>query len=165
MKWGNIWYQSSEYYGTTCQGEDCQDPYNAMLCPMDYGGEGGPGDFETWEFLTYRIIRWYPYIQPSSSGGPNADWYIQAATLFKGKKVAGAPYGGHFTSVEIAWKMDCAGCNDYNVQFTWTGEYIIGGQSGSVSTTHQAVCSYSVNGQPPVNLNKHNYYLFDAVFP
>src|SRR6185503_21181059 len=50
-KWGNIWYQSSEYYGTTCQGEDCQDPYNAMLCPMDYGGEGGPGDFETWEFL------------------------------------------------------------------------------------------------------------------
>src|SRR6185503_5223039 len=40
-EWGNIWYQYDEYIGSTCSGEDCQDPYNAMLCPLDASSGGG----------------------------------------------------------------------------------------------------------------------------
>ena len=40
-EFGNVWYTWEEYYGTTCDTEDCEDPYNAMLCPEDNGGGGG----------------------------------------------------------------------------------------------------------------------------
>ena len=49
-EWGFVVYQWDEYIGTTCQGEDCFDPYNAMLCPMDASSGGGTGDDQAYEY-------------------------------------------------------------------------------------------------------------------
>jgi len=71
---GTIWYQTQEYVGSTCEGENCEDPYNAMLCPMDGSSGGGTGD-DTAEFEEERNCvgtynnRWVWTIEQGSGGG------------------------------------------------------------------------------------------------
>ena len=88
-EWGNIWSQSQEYYTTTCQGEDCEDPYNAMLCPMDNSSGGGTGVSGDWEFAVSRPWKW--------DVGSTSNYLAVSYENVDGVKIANEPQGGHFT--------------------------------------------------------------------
>ncbi len=98
--WVSTWYdeygnqvaQNWEYYGSTCQGEDCEDPYNAMLCPMEYPGSGA-GTPEGYEYTVTRPVTWEIAISSSNI------WRAMSTEQVSGTKVANEPQGGHFTSI------------------------------------------------------------------
>jgi len=55
-EFGNVWVEWDEYIGTTCEGEDCEDPYNSMLCPESGGGGGGGGDEDLYDIAAENAI-------------------------------------------------------------------------------------------------------------
>lgn len=154
---GNILSQYREYYTTTCQGEDCQDPYNAMLCPMDNSSGGGTGSPSDWEFAAERPMQWVVH-EPS-----NLWWYVMSYETLSGVKVQGEPDGGHFTGnvhntssvfnnqqAGFATWQELQNAPSYTALFATT--YI----SGKVTFT----------SFPDVNVNnKRNDWQFSSVFP
>ncbi len=90
-QWGNIISQSWEYYTTTCQGEDCEDPYNAMLCPSDNSSGGGTGDAQGYEYAVSRPWKWDVAFSPN--------WVVESYESVTGVRVYGEYQGGHFTNI------------------------------------------------------------------
>jgi hypothetical protein len=90
---GEVINETWDYIGTTCQGEDCEDPYNAMLCPMDNSSGGGTGDAEGWEYAVAKPFKWMVAIDT------NAPWQADSYENVLGIKKAGESCGGHFTSI------------------------------------------------------------------
>jgi len=91
-EWGYVVYQWDEYIGTTCQGEDCIDPYNAMLCPIDASSGGGTGDDQAYEYAVSRPWKWEVGRDPNN-------YSIESYETVSGVKVSYEPQGGHFTSI------------------------------------------------------------------
>lgn len=83
--------QDWEYVGTTCQGEDCEDPYLAMVCPMDASSGGGSGSPAGYEYAVTKSVNWVV------EEAQNQSWYVKSYETLTGLKVQGEPGGGHFT--------------------------------------------------------------------
>jgi hypothetical protein len=66
-EWGDVVQQWQEYFGTTCQGEDCYDPYLAMVCPMTTGGGGS--DIEEFEVVKDKTAELTWTVQSNLGGG------------------------------------------------------------------------------------------------
>jgi hypothetical protein len=147
--------QTWDYVGTTCQGEDCQDPYVAMLCPM--GNEGGGGASEGYEFEAHRQKSWEVYA--SSVFMPS--WSINALIKLKGRRDSNEPQGGYFTDANKLG-VSCSGCAANGVSWDYTlDETSYSGQSAS----HHVIANYTRPGQSIAYANKTENFSFQTVFP
>lgn len=90
-EYGSVIDTWEEYIGTTCEGEDCEDPFRAAVCPMNNIGEGSgvPADYE---FTVTKPKVW------TVETNQNQAWYVKSYETLTGIKNANEPYGGHFTS-------------------------------------------------------------------
>jgi len=88
---GEVINETWDYIATTCQGEDCEDPYNAMLCPMDASSGGGTGDDQAYEYAVSRPWKWgITY---------TSNWNAESYETVTGIKNSNEPQGGHFTGI------------------------------------------------------------------
>jgi hypothetical protein len=129
-EWGFVISETWDYYTTTCQGEDCTDPYNAMLCPMDNSSGGGTGDAEGWEYAVQRFVQW----KVKDNGVSGSE--IWSGETIKGKRNSTYPNGGYFTDIDH-WNSWCVSCPQNGV---W-GE----SSNSSVNYTSSQATSF-VNG-------------------
>ena len=152
-QWGNVYSQTWEYYTTTCQGEDCEDPYNAMLCPADNSSGGGAGYAEGYEFAVQRFVQW-----TVKEGGVQGAQIWSGETI-KGRRNSGYPNGGYFTDIDH-WSSWCVSCPTEGV---W-------GESNNSSVNYSSSQATSfVNGNlyyqgSTYNYNKTTNWAFDSVF-
>lgn len=155
---------TEEYLGTTCQGENCEDPYREMLCSMDSSSGGGLGDDSEYEYEQARDRAWHVY---NTSGGPlettGHGTGVNSVERFRGKRNSSESQGGHFTSISHLSSECNSGCmygqNGYG-EDSWEGS-----ASGQSASSH-------VTGHYPRPSNGTTVYVentkswsFETIFP
>lgn len=154
---GLILSEDWDYIGTTCEGEDCEDPYLAMLCPMSNNEGGGPA--VGYEYTVSKRQYWEVYREQMAQ----SDVIIKGTLYFFGQKVSTEQQGGHFTGTREATTFTE---NFSTYQMNWVGVYE---QSwhGPQHAYHlvQGNIDYGPYGQPPRYINKTKSWNFIEIFP
>ena len=149
--------QTSEYLGTTCNGE-CGNPMYQSLCP---DGSSSSNDYE---YETARDRAWHVASTIGDSLNPTGAGYgINAIERFRGKRISSEPQGGHFTSI-VHIGSECNGGCTY-------GQFGYGEDSWEGSAINQTASS-RVKGHYPRPSNGETIFVdnsktwsFQTIFP